>query len=68
MPSNVPKIIVGLGSCGLAAGAKDVLTAIEAELAAGDIKAEVGPCAGASCSENAKAGGQAGWGGGPARG
>ncbi|MDP1808013.1 MAG: NADH-quinone oxidoreductase subunit NuoF [Actinomycetota bacterium] len=36
-----PRIIVGLGSCGLAAGAKDVLAAIEAELAAKGVEAAV---------------------------
>ena len=35
------KIIVGLGSCGLAAGAKEVLAAIEAELSAKSVEAKI---------------------------
>lgn len=37
-----PKIIVGLGSCGLAAGAADVLSAFEAELEKNGVSAELG--------------------------
>lgn len=38
----LPKIIVGLGSCGLAAGAADVLTAFETELKNSGVAAQLG--------------------------
>ena len=38
---DTPRIIVGLGSCGMAAGAKDVLAAIEGELVAQGVDARV---------------------------
>lgn len=41
MPSKT-KVVVGLGSCGLAAGAKDVFSAFEKELASSKVTAELG--------------------------
>lgn len=38
---EVPKVIVGLGTCGIAAGAKEVLQTLRTEVAAGNLAVEI---------------------------
>ena len=39
--SSKPRILIGMGTCGVAAGAEDILKALERELAKADIQADI---------------------------